>query len=117
MHEFRLALLASCVACPALAQTGPTVPALVNRQVAVASASAQASGQVSAANAQAGAVNAQIEARMRAQQAAAGGGQGTVPATMPPPVDPISPNKPLTRKEVVGVTVASRWVNQFRKPH
>jgi type IV secretion system protein TrbG len=111
MPPFRLALLASCVALPAMAQTSPSVPMLDNGH-AVAQASAQASAQVALSQAQAD----QDAARMRAQQAGAPGGQGSVPTTMPPKIDPVSPNRPLTKKEIVNVSVAAAWVARFQKP-
>lgn len=108
--QFRIALLASCVAFPAVAQT--TVPKLNNGDQAAAQA--QTSAQIAAAQAQA----VQEEARMQAQQAGSStGGQRTVPRVMPPALDPIGPNKPLTQKEAINVSVAGRWISRFQRPH
>jgi type IV secretion system protein TrbG len=36
---------------------------------------------------------------------------------MPPAVQTVSPDKPLTKKEAIGVTVAQRWIQKFQMPH
>lgn len=109
MNPFRLALLASCIALPAVAQE---VPAIDNAQ-ANASAIAQVNAKA-VADAQ-GRTNASATA-----QASTAGTQtaaNTVPRTMPPPIVVVSPDKPMTPKEAVGVQVAQRWIQKFQKPH
>lgn len=115
MSKLKLALLASCVAFPALAQEvpaaipdGATAQAIANSQTALAKAQAQARNNASA-SAQAHASN---DGQNTAQAAAA-----NVPRTMPPPVQIVSPDKPLTKKEAIGVQVAQTWIQKFQKPH
>jgi type IV secretion system protein VirB9 len=36
---------------------------------------------------------------------------------MPPAIDPVAPDKPLTPKERAGLTVARAWINKFQTPH
>ena len=108
MRTPRTALLASCLAFPALAQQ---VPALDQSAIQAKAQAAVASGQT-IAQAQAGATTA--TPRFQGTTAAQPG--NTVPATMPPPISSLSPNKPLTRKEAVGVATAQRWINKFQTP-
>jgi hypothetical protein len=108
MRTPRTALLASCLAFPALAQQ---VPALDQSAIQARAQAAVASGQT-IAQAQAGATTA----TPRFQGTTATQPGNTVPATMPPPISPLSPDKPLTRKEAVGVATAQRWINKFQTP-
>ncbi|MGD0106970.1 MAG: TrbG/VirB9 family P-type conjugative transfer protein [Rhodopila sp.] len=124
MRRFRLALLiGSCLASPAFAQT-PTVPALNVDASATANANA-APGGTATANAVNGTGNTAGGAARRrpgtnvantaqAQQQAAA---ASVPRSMPPAIDPVSPNKKMTLKERVGVSLAKRWINKVQTPH
>lgn len=115
MKKFKLALLASCIAIPAMAQEvpaaitdGATATATANSQAAVAKAQAQAKANASAS----------AQANMSNNgQGTAQANASTVPRTMPPAIQVISPDKPLTRKEAVGVQVAQTWIQKFQKPH
>lgn len=118
IHPFRLALLASCIAVPALAQQVPaidnTASAAANANGAAATATfRQAPGQQPQGQPQApGVVNAALS-----QGNLQGAVQGTVPRTMPPAIDPVSPNKPLSAKERAGLSVANRWIAKPLTPH
>lgn len=130
--SFRLALLASCFAMPAWAQEVPALQDTAPPAAALSGAGARAKVDVQAqqASAQATAMlnssleqqrhmqesQAQMEAQRRAQQAAASNGQAAVPPTMPPKADPVSANKPLSKKEWAGVAVARSWINKYQKP-
>jgi type IV secretion system protein VirB9 len=95
----RSLLLASAVACPAAAQ--PVVPAvdphgLQPHQIVAAQASARAA--------------------VTGPATPAAGSQGAVPTTMPPKIDPVALNRPLTRKALINVEVARHWINRFQRP-
>jgi P-type conjugative transfer protein TrbG len=123
MKSFRLALLASCIALPALAQEIPardanatTVRATADAQRGVADAQAR----VNAANAQAQATataNLQGDRAREGGTTAAHADASSVPRTMPPVIDPIAPDRPLTPKERAGLTVARTWIQKFQTPH
>ncbi len=107
MSPVRLALLATCLALPAVAEE---VPALDSNQAnATAVANAQARVNATAAANATVATNATATANATAAQA--------VPRSMPPPLQTVSPNKPMTAKEATGVAVAARWIQKFQKPH
>lgn len=96
----RYALLASCfIASGALAQEIPATPFHAN-----ASAKADDAGAMATATASSNMKPTRLQP------------QAPVPAGMPPPVPTMSPDKPLSRKEAVGVTTAKRWINKFQKP-
>lgn len=42
---------------------------------------------------------------------------GTVPNYMPPKVPLLAPDRKMTRKEAVGVSIAQRWIGQMQTPH
>ena len=44
-------------------------------------------------------------------------GAGSVPATMPPPVQLVSPSAPLNAKEQTAVSLARRWADRNEMPH
>jgi P-type conjugative transfer protein TrbG len=116
MKAFRLALLASGIALPALAQE-------IHAREDAATARATADAQRGVADAQAGASAANAQARasatanLRGTTAAHADSSNAVPRTMPPTIDPIAPDKPLTPKERAGITVARTWINKFQTPH
>jgi type IV secretion system protein VirB9 len=127
MRPFRLGLLVSCIAAPALAQQ---VPAIDNSASAAANANSaaatatfhQAPGRQPASGQpvpgpQPGFTNAALsQGNMQGTVQGATPG-GAVPRTMPPPIDPVSPNKPLTAKERAGLNVANRWIAKPLTPH
>ncbi len=104
MTTFRLALMMSCVALPVWAQE---VPAIQDGAQANAHAMAEAQAQ------------ARVSATASSQTAGAGTqtAAAAVPRTMPPQIATVSPDKPLTRKEAIGVAVARRWIQKFQTPH
>jgi type IV secretion system protein VirB9 len=125
MDPVRLGLLASCIAVPALAQQ---VPAIDNSASAAANANSaaaiatfhQAPGQQAAPGQQPpgrqvpGVTNAALS---QGNLQGTVQGQGSVPRTMPPLIDPVSPNKPLSAKERAGLNVANRWIVKPLTPH
>jgi type IV secretion system protein TrbG len=117
MRTLRCALLASCVAVPALAQQVPAIDPNI-RDPATIHALQGAQGTIAAANAGAGPNFAQAGATAMTtpMQTQGANPQGTVPLTMPPPIDPIAANKRLTDKEAAGIAAARRWINKYQRP-
>lgn len=63
--------------------------------------------------------SAQAQARINMQQtlaAPAPPSTATVPRTMPPEVSLVAPDRPMTKKEALGVAVAQRWIVQPQTP-
>lgn len=116
MNPLKLALLASCIALPALAQEIPAANqdgANAHARADAQRGTADASAQANAANAQARAnANISVQGNTTAQAQA-----NSVPRYMPPAIATVSPDKPLTRKEQSGVSVARRWINKQQRPH
>jgi type IV secretion system protein VirB9 len=110
IRTLRNALLASCVALPALAQEVPPINPNAH-DAATVHALAQADAAAGHGAAQASATAAST--RLATTTAPA---SGTVPMTMPPKIDPISPDKSLSRKAYAGVIAARRWINKYQKP-
>nr|WP_294512762.1 TrbG/VirB9 family P-type conjugative transfer protein [uncultured Rhodopila sp.] len=114
MIPLRLVLLASCVALPALAQQVPAIDngATANANAGGASATAafhQGAGQQAAGITNAALSQGNLQGTIQ--------GQGTVPRTMPPPIDPVAANKPLSAKERAGLNAAHRWIARPLTPH
>jgi P-type conjugative transfer protein TrbG len=103
MMTGRLALLASCcISAPVFAQgLPPQVPRIDTSAAATQAAMPQQ------------AYARPITQGQQPQEQSA----VTVPRHMPPPIDPVSPDKALTAKERAGLTVARRWINKFQTPH
>jgi P-type conjugative transfer protein TrbG len=107
MNRFRLAFLASCFALPALAQEVPAIDKAQANARAVAQTNANAVAEA----------QGRVSATATAQAVTTGMTTSAVPRTMPPPIVAVSPDKPLTHKEAVGVAVAQRWIQKFQTPH
>lgn len=110
MKSLRYALLTTCcLAVPALAQQlqvpalPPTMPAAMGAPVPLAT------GQPTAKPL--GATPAIETAPMQGNTSAA------VPRTMPPSVDQVAPDKPLSAKQKAAVAVARTWINHWQQPH
>jgi P-type conjugative transfer protein TrbG len=117
MRSLRLALLTCCLAIPALAQEVPALdpnikdPAQI-RALSRAQAAVQ-NGTAGSQNMQA-AASAQVKTDLQGAQQQNG---GTVPATMPPPLPVVSPDRKMTAKEAAGVAAAQKWIDRFQQPH
>jgi hypothetical protein len=147
MRSLHLGLLAACFTAPVLAQQPMFVPPVAAQPAASASAQQPTMVQpgrdpsvIPALQAQPGiqpppgtpqlppgVAGPQIEAgaaaRARIQMEgmttapAPGANGGSVPKEMPPPVQVISPDRAMTKKEEAGVAAAQRWIVQAQTPH
>jgi type IV secretion system protein VirB9 len=136
--SLRLALLASALACPALAQVSPDVPpldraGLPTRDPATIQALQRAQHAIQTGQVPGGRASAQSRITPTTAQASAqatmttaqagpaagngqGNGQGSVPLAMPPKIDPVSPDKALPHKAYVAVVAARHWIDRYQKP-
>jgi P-type conjugative transfer protein TrbG len=97
MRPLRYALLASCcLSSPAFAQPAFVVPPLSTVPSAPATAPTTTN------------TPPEISGTTRAEP--------PVPRTMPPAVDPVSPDRPLNDKEQAAITLAKRWIAKFQTP-
>jgi type IV secretion system protein TrbG len=100
--RLRYALLASCcLSAPALAQPVMMVPPLSTVPSAASATAAPTTTNAATPPEMSGTTTAQPSA---------------VPRTMPPAVDPVSPDKPMSAKEQAGVSLAQSWISKFQKP-
>jgi type IV secretion system protein VirB9 len=63
------------------------------------------------------AARARIQMEGMTTASAPGANGGSVPKEMPPPVQVVSPDRAMTKKEQVGVAAAQRWIVQAQSPH
>jgi type IV secretion system protein VirB9 len=110
-RPFRLGLLASCIVAPALAQQVPGIDSGATATANANGANATAAFHQAPGQPPPGATTAALS-----QGNLQGTVQGSVPRAMPPPIDPMSPNKPLTAKERAGLIAASRWIARPLRP-
>jgi hypothetical protein len=125
VNALRLGLLASCIAVPAFAQQVPAIETAAGATAAANGAAATAAfhqapgrqtapGQPPPGQQMPGVTNTALS---QGNLQGSVQGQGSVPRTMPPPIDPVSPNKPLSAKERAGLTAANRWIAKPLTPH